>query len=95
MTTLRPDKNEIWTVIAASLGEAAFLVELFPAKIRYTSMSLPYHIGNGVFGGLVPLIGTYYVAKTGNLYAGLYYPITVALVTFIAGSIFIKETKKV
>ncbi|MCB0370895.1 MAG: MFS transporter, partial [Bdellovibrionales bacterium] len=70
---------------------AAFLVELFPTKIRYTSMSLPYHIGNGVFGGLVPLIGTYFVSKTGDMYAGLYYPITIALITFVVGSIMIKE----
>lgn len=73
---------------------AAFLVELFPTKIRYTSMSLPYHIGNGVFGGLVPLIGTYFVDKTGDMYAGLYYPITLAMITFIIGSIFIKEKKQ-
>lgn len=70
---------------------AAFLVELFPTKIRYTSMSLPYHIGNGVFGGLVPLIGTYFVDKTGDMYAGLYYPIAIALITFVVGSIMIKE----
>lgn len=73
---------------------AAFLVELFPTKIRYTSMSLPYHIGNGVFGGLVPLIGTYLVDKTGDMYAGLYYPITLAAITFIIGSIFIKENRQ-
>jgi MFS family permease len=72
---------------------AAFLVELFPTKIRYTSMSLPYHIGNGVFGGMVPLIGTYFVDKTGDMYAGLYYPIAIALITFVVGSIFIKENK--
>ena len=54
---------------------AAFLVELFPTKIRYTSMSLPYHIGNGVFGGLVPLIGTWAVARTGDSHAGVFYPI--------------------
>lgn len=70
---------------------AAFLVELFPTKIRYTSMSLPYHIGNGVFGGLVPLIGTYLVDKTGDMYSGLYYPIAIALITFVVGSIMIKE----
>jgi MFS family permease len=64
---------------------AAFLVELFPTRIRYTSMSLPYHIGNGVFGGLVPLIATAIVAKTGNLYAGLFYPMAVAALTFIIG----------
>jgi MFS family permease len=71
---------------------AAYLVELFPTKIRYTSMSLPYHIGNGVFGGLVPFIGTYLVGATGNIYAGLYYPIGVASLTFIIGSFFLKET---
>lgn len=70
---------------------AAFLVELFPTRIRYTSMSLPYHIGNGVFGGMVPLIGTYFVDKTGDMLAGLYYPIGIALITFIVGSVFIQE----
>lgn len=74
---------------------AAYLVEAFPAKIRYTALSLPYHIGNGVFGGLLPLIGLVIVAKTGNIYAGLYYPIAVAGVTFIVGSLFLKETKSV
>jgi MFS family permease len=72
---------------------AAFLVELFPTHIRYTSMSLPYHIGNGVFGGIVPLIGTYLVNQTGNIYAGLYYPIAIALMTFVIGCIFVKERK--
>ena len=57
---------------------AAYLVEAFPAKIRYTSLSLPYHIGNGVFGGLLPLIGLSLCAATGNIYAGLYYPMIVA-----------------
>ena len=71
---------------------AAFLVELFPTKIRYTSMSLPYHVGNGVFGGLVPFIGTALVAQTGDIYAGLYYPIAIALITFGAGTWLIKET---
>src|SRR5687767_3300800 len=71
---------------------AAYLVEAFPARIRYTSLSLPYHIGNGVFGGLLPLIGLSVIAQTGNIYAGLYYPIIVASVTFIVGSIFLKET---
>jgi MFS family permease len=74
---------------------AAYLVEAFPARIRYTSLSLPYHIGNGVFGGLLPLIGLYVVASTGNIYAGLYYPIIVAGVTFIVGSLLLKETKHV
>lgn len=70
---------------------AAFLVELFPTNIRYTSMSLPYHIGNGVFGGLVPFIGTALVASTGYHFAGLIYPIAVAMMTFVIGSIYIKE----
>jgi MFS family permease len=74
---------------------AAFLVEAFPAKIRYTSLSLPYHIGNGWFGGFTPLIATAVVARTGNIYAGLWYPITVAVVTFIVGSLFLKESKDV
>ena len=73
---------------------AAFLVELFPTKIRYTSMSLPYHIGNGVFGGIVPLVGTYFVSKTGNIYAGLYYPIGIALMTFFVGMFFIRDTSQ-
>ncbi|MBS1705006.1 MAG: MHS family MFS transporter [Armatimonadetes bacterium] len=72
---------------------AAFLVELFPTKVRYTSMSLPYHIGNGVFGGLVPFIATLIVARTGSIYAGLFYPITVAILTFIIGMFAIKERK--
>jgi len=72
---------------------AAYLVEAFPAKIRYTALSLPYHIGNGVFGGLLPLIGLSVIAQTGNIYAGLYYPIIVASLTFIVGSLLLKETK--
>jgi MFS family permease len=71
---------------------AAYLIEAFPAKIRYTSLSLPYHIGNGVFGGLLPLIGLSSVAATGNIYAGLYYPMIVAGVTFIVGSLLLRET---
>ncbi len=70
---------------------AAFLVELFPARIRYTSMSLPYHIGNGVFGGLTPLIAESLVLKTGNIFAGLYYPIIIASVTVVVGVIFLKR----
>ena len=71
---------------------AAYLVEAFPAKVRYSSVSLPYHIGNGVFGGLLPLIGLGLCATTGNIYAGLYYPMGVAALTFIVGTIFLKET---
>jgi MFS family permease len=72
---------------------AAFLVESFPAKIRYTALSLPYHIGNGVFGGLLPLIGVTIIAQTGNIYAGLYYPMAVAAITLVVGTIFLKETR--
>lgn len=71
---------------------AAFLVESFPAKIRYTSVSLPYHVGNGYFGGFLPLIATAVVASTGNIYAGLWFPIGVALMTFVVGTILLKET---
>jgi MFS family permease len=74
---------------------AAFLVELFPAKIRYTSMSLPYHLGNGEFGGFTPLIASSIVAVTGNIYAGLAYPIAIALMTFVVGSLFLPETNHV
>ncbi|HKY96309.1 MAG TPA: MFS transporter [Gemmatimonadaceae bacterium] len=70
---------------------AAFLVETFPARIRYTSLSLPYHFGNGWFGGFLPLISTALVARTGNIYAGLVYPIAVALLTFVVGSLFLTE----
>jgi MFS family permease len=72
---------------------AAFLVELFPTKIRYTSMSLPYHIGNGWFGGMLPLLATAVVAWTGYIYAGLYYPIVVSLMTVVIGFFFLHETK--
>jgi MFS family permease len=72
---------------------AAFLVELFPTRIRYTSMSLPYHIGNGWFGGMLPLLATAMVASRGHIYAGLWYPIVVALMSFVIGSLFIRETK--
>jgi MFS family permease len=74
---------------------AAYLVEAFPARIRYTALSLPYHIGNGVFGGLLPTIGLLVIAQTGNIYAGLYYPIAVAGITFIVGSLFLRETRNV
>ena len=72
---------------------AAFLVELFPTRIRYTSMSLPYHIGNGIFGGLTPYIATLLVEKSGNIYAGLAYPITIATMTVIVGFFLIKERR--
>ncbi len=71
---------------------AAYLVEAFPAKVRYTSVSLPYHLGNGVFGGLLPLIGLGLCASTGNIYAGLYYPMAVATISFLFGVFLLKET---
>jgi MFS family permease len=74
---------------------AAMLVEMFPTRIRYTSMSLPYHIGNGWFGGLLPTTAFAIVAQTGNMYNGLWYPIIVAGMTFVIGMIFVKETKDV
>ncbi|HEY4134912.1 MAG TPA: MFS transporter [Alphaproteobacteria bacterium] len=72
---------------------AAFLVEMFPTKIRYTSMSLPYHIGNGWFGGMLPLLATAIVAASGNIYQGLWYPIGIAVLTLVIGVLFLKETK--
>jgi len=96
-------KSQVWALIGLVFIQvlwvtmvygpiAAYLVEAFPAKIRYTALSLPYHIGNGVFGGLLPVIGVAIVAETGNIYAGLYYPMIVAGVTLIVGSIFLRET---
>lgn len=74
---------------------AAMLVEMFPTRIRYTSMSLPYHIGNGWFGGLLPTTAFAIVAQTGNMYNGLWYPIIIAAATFVIGMIFVRETKDV
>ena len=74
---------------------AAWLVELFPTRIRYTSMSLPYHIGNGWFGGFLPTTAFAMVAASGNIYQGLWYPIIIALMTFVIGSLFLRETKDV
>ena len=74
---------------------AAFLVEYFPARIRYTSLSIPYHFGNGWFGGFLPLIAGFLLTSTGNLYAGLVYPITVALITVVIGGLYIRESRHV
>lgn len=74
---------------------AAMLVEMFPTRIRYTSMSLPYHIGNGWFGGLLPTISFALVAQNGNIYYGLWYPIIIAAVTLVIGTLFIRETREV
>jgi MFS family permease len=72
---------------------AAFLVELFPTEIRYTSISLPYHLGNGWFGGLLPLIAASLVVKTGNIYAGLYYPIGVCIMSIVVSVIFLRQKR--
>jgi len=74
---------------------AAALVELFPTRIRYTSMSLPYHIGNGWFGGMLPTISFAMVAANGNMYHGLWYPIVIAAGTFVIGMLFFRESKDV
>ncbi len=73
---------------------AAFLVELFPARIRYTSMSLPYHIGNGWFGGMLPLTAAALVAAKGDIFAGLWYPVIVAAITLVIGLVFIRESRE-
>jgi hypothetical protein len=72
---------------------AAWLVEMFPTRIRYTSMSLPYHIGNGWFGGFLPVTSFAIVAATGNIYNGLWYPVAIALLTLVIGTLFLRETK--
>jgi hypothetical protein len=74
---------------------AAFLVEYFPARIRYTSLSIPYHFGNGWFGGFLPLIAAGLLTATGSLYAGLIYPIVVALITVVIGGLYIRESRHV
>ncbi len=74
---------------------AAFLVELFPTRIRYTSMSLPYHIGNGVFGGMVPFTAQYLVQQTGNKFAGLWYPMGIAALTLVVGTLLVKERRNI
>jgi len=72
---------------------AAALVELFPTRIRYTGMSLPYHIGNGWFGGLMPATAFAMIAQTGDIYYGLWYPIVIAVMTLVIGAIFVPETR--
>ncbi len=74
---------------------AAFLVELFPTRVRYTSMSLPYHVGNGVFGGMVPFLGQLFVERTGNAFAGLWYPMAVCVLTLVVGVLFVREPRAV
>jgi hypothetical protein len=72
---------------------AASLVELFPTRIRYTAMSLPYHIGNGWFGGFLPTTAFAFVAATGNIYAGVWYPVVIAAISFVVGLAFLPETR--
>jgi hypothetical protein len=72
---------------------AALLVELFPARIRYTSMSLPYHVGNGWFGGFLPTIAFAIVAANGNIYSGLWYPVGIAVLTLLVGLMLLPETR--
>ncbi len=92
MTTLVLLIAALVGIVALSYGPiAAFLVEMFPTRIRYTSMSLPYHLGNGVFGGLVPLIGTSLVAQTKSTSAGLWYPMAVAGMSLIVGAVVLKD----
>ena len=87
----------VFMVAAAALygPQAAALVELFPTRIRYSALSLPYHIGNGWFGGLLPTISFALVAQNGNIYYGLWYPIIIAAMTFVLGALFVRETKDV
>ncbi len=73
---------------------AAMLVEMFPTRIRYTSMSLPYHIGNGWFGGFLPATAFAIVAAKGNIYSGLWYPIVIALMTFVIGMLFVTRNER-
>ncbi|MEO8314689.1 MAG: MFS transporter, partial [Pseudomonadota bacterium] len=74
---------------------AAMLVEMFPTRIRYSSMSLPYHIGNGWFGGLLPTTAFAIVAQNGNIYSGLWYPVIVASITVVVGAVLVRETRGV
>lgn len=86
-----------WLVLLVTLVYgpiAAWLVELFPTRIRYTSMSLPYHLGNGWFGGFLPVTSFAIVAATGDIYAGLWYPVIVALVSAVIGFFFLRDTHR-
>jgi hypothetical protein len=99
------DEQRAWLIIlsiaimvalsAMTYGQvAAILVELFPAKIRYTSMSIPYHIGTGYFGGFLPFISQYIVVQTGDAYAGLWYTFGVVAMAFLVCLFFLSETKE-
>jgi hypothetical protein len=104
VTSVIPGSAQAWTIIAvltlmvlyvtAVYGPiAAALVEFFPTRIRYTAMSLPYHIGNGWFGGFLPPTAFAMVAATGDIYYGLWYPVVIASATFVIGMLFVPETK--
>lgn len=87
----------VWLIVLVTMVYgpiAAWLVELFPARVRYTSMSLPYHLGNGWFGGFLPVTSFAIVAATGDIYAGLWYPVAVALSTLVIGCLFLPETSR-
>jgi hypothetical protein len=87
----------VWLIVLVTMVYgpiAAWLVELFPARVRYTSMSLPYHLGNGWFGGFLPVTSFAIVAATGDIYAGLWYPVAVALITLVIGCLFLPETSR-
>jgi MFS family permease len=79
--------------LLVTVGVRTLLVEMFPTRVRYTSMSLPFHIGNGWFGGFLPATAFAIVAANGNIYSGLWYPVVIALATFVIGMLFMKETK--
>ncbi len=89
-----PTEVKGWNEASVKKALADLLVELFPTKIRYTSMSLPYHIGNGWFGGMLPLLATAMVAASGDIYYGLWYPIIVALMTVVVGALFLRDNKE-
>jgi hypothetical protein len=90
----------VWSLLttakALTYGSlAAWMVELFPTRIRYTSLSFPFHLGNGWVGGFLPTIAFSIVLLTGNIYAGLWYPIIIISISFIVGMMFLNETKDV
>jgi len=104
LNSVVPDSQQSWMIVGVLTllvlyvtmvygPIAAALVEFFPTRIRYTAMSLPYHIGNGWFGGFLPPTAFAMVASTGDIYYGLWYPIVIALGTFVIGLIFVPETK--
>ncbi len=99
------DSKENWVILSAIIiglvfhafmyaAQPAIMAEMFPTRIRYTSMSLPYHIGNGWFGGFLPLIAASIVVFTGDIYAGLWYPIAIALLSLVVGVLVLDERRE-